>query len=156
MSMPGSWDLEERVEDALVAYIKNECPMECMVIAARTIIKAEYPLVAVMAEESFNHTDTGNFTGRRVIMVEVAIITEAMNYKTASGLLTARQEHRQFKESVIGALAGKTVHEDLNNLGEEGVKFSSCQMEDQTRDAGDGKILTMQELMVIAQPVEID
>ena len=155
MSMPGSWDLEERVEDALVAYIQDACSEVAMVIPARTVAKAEYPLVVFEAQESFNHTDTGNFTGRRVIMVQCGIVTEALNMNDDDGLLTAREQHSLIKQSVIGALAGKTVHDDLNEMQPEGVAFSSCQMEDQTRDAGDGKIITMQELIVIAQPETI-
>ena len=160
MSMQGyAWDLEERTEDALVAHIKAACSEVAMVIAARTITKAQYPLVVVENKGSANHTDDGEFNGRRVISIEVTIATEAVNQLGESGsaesLRTARAAHRIIKSSVIGALAGVLVHDELNALGAEGISFSMCAMGEQTPDQGDGMITTIQQLRVIAQPTEV-
>lgn len=160
MSMTGfQWDLEERVEDAIVAYIKQLCGGNMMVTAWREINEARYPLVVVQVETSRNNSDTGEFSGRRRMEAMVGIMTEAVNKNgdpgTEEANLTAREAHRRIKSSVIGALAGVTIQDDLNAIGAEGVEFSLCQMTDQTGDAGDGKIITEQSLLVIAQPKEI-
>ena len=160
MSMSGyPWDLEERVEDAIVAYIKQQAGGEMMVIPWRSIEEARYPLVVVQYEDSNNTTEDQEFSGRRQMTIRVSITTEAVNNNGDAGTvranMTAREIHRQVKSSVIGALAGKTIQDDLNAIGSEGVNFSFCQMTAQSGDAGDGMIITEQELIVIAQPKEI-
>jgi hypothetical protein len=160
MSMIGyAWDIEENVEEALVAYIKNNVTDVAMVIPARTAMTAAYPLVVVEAKESNNHTDTGRFTGRRQMSVDVHIVTEVLNYNAGTNdparLRTAREHHRIIKASVLGALAGNTVHDDLNALQPAGVAFSQCHMEEQTRTSEDGKFITSQTLNIIAQPEAI-
>lgn len=153
------WDLEERVEDAIVAHIKTLCTEIAMVIAERTITEVAYPLVVVAVESSNNHSDTGRITGRRDMTVSVNIVTEALNYNGSTGgeevLRTAREHHRVIKSSVIGALSGNNLHTILNDEGQEGVAFSQAYVGEQTRDAGDGKIITIQNLDVIAQPQEL-
>jgi len=152
------WDLEERVEDAVCAHIKNLCATVAMVVPSRTIAKAKYPLVVVAIETSANKDESREFDGRRVMSLMVDIRTEAINQNGVEGQIektqTAREHHRAVKSSVIGALAGKTVHDELNALGTEGVLFSMFAITTQTRDQGDGEISTMQECYVIAQPVE--
>jgi len=160
MSMQGyGWDIEERVEDALAAYIEAMCAEVAMVVAARTITKAQYPLVVVEVEGSDNHDEDGEFNGRRVMPTNIVIVTEAVNQLgdegSAEALRTARDSHRAIKSSVVGAVAGKTVHDDLNDIGTEGVLFSMCVMVGQTRDQGDGLLTTTQALRVIAQPTEV-
>ena len=153
------WDIEERVEDAIVAHIKAMCSEVAQVQAARQVTTAAYPLVVVSAEDSDNHNDTGRFTGIRRMDVSIAIITEAMNYLGDTGsieaLRQAREHHRIIKSAVIGAIAGNEVHTDLNNRQPEGVVFSQAYCTRQTRDAGDGKLVTIQTLDVIAGVKEL-
>jgi hypothetical protein len=152
------WDLEEAVEDAIVAHIKTLCSDVAMVIAAREVSVAEYPLVLVEAMSSDNHNDTGRFTGRRVVDVKVGIRTEALNENGEDGsiesLRTARGNHRKIKSSVIGALAGNELHTELNDEQPAGVLFSQATMTAQEREQGEGIIQTIQTMLVIAQPKE--
>ena len=154
-----NWDLEERVEDAFVAYIKELCSELALVQAAYDVSTAAFPMVVVEAHDSDNHTDTGRFTGRRKMTVTVNIITEALNRAGDTGsieaLRTAREQHRAVKSSVIGILAGNEIHKNLNDTQPENVLFSMAYMTGQSRDAGDGKIITMQDMEVIAQPNEL-
>jgi len=159
MSIIADWDLEERVEDAIVAYLKNECTDVAMIIPSRTITTASFPLIIVDAGDSDNHTDTARFTGRRIMDVTIAMFTEALNLNGDDGsetvLQTAREHHRIIKSSILQSLAGNTLHTDLNNLSPEGVAFSLCTMGLQAREAGDGKLMTVQTMTTIAQPKEL-
>ena len=160
MSMPDyQWDLEERVEDCIVAHIEKHVGRVAMIIPARTVVQARYPLVVVEATQSGNHSDTGRFTGRRQMDVVVAVCTEAVNEAGPEGsqqaLEDARTAHRVIKSQVIGALAGNTVHDELNEIGTAAVAFSQCYMTIQRRDAGSGLLVTEQVLDVIAQPKEL-
>jgi hypothetical protein len=154
-----NWDLEERVEDALVAYLKNCVTEAAMIIPAFDVRTAKYPLVVVIALDSDNKEEDESFTGRRLMNVEVVIVTEALNLNGMAGSeaknLRAREHHRRVKNSIIGWLAGNEIQDDVNAMGEEGVDFSMIFMEGQSRDAGDGKLTTTQTLKVIAQPKEL-
>jgi len=152
------WDLEERVEDAIVALLKNSVG-GAMILAARSVQVVKYPLVVVDAGESNNENDQSNFNGQRKFNVTVAITTEAANYSTELGAMelvsTARETHRNFKALVIGALASDTLHEDLNGVGVSGVTFSQAHMTLQTRNGAESKYITEQTLDVIACPKEL-
>lgn len=159
MSMPGPWDLEERVEDAIVGYLRREVGETAHIVAARTLTVARYPLVVVEVTDSDNDHASGPMDGRRRLSAVVAITTEALNLNTGPGArvgtMDARDAHRAIKASVIQALAGDTVHADLNAMEPEGVAFSQCHATRQDRDAGDGKMVTEQTLDILAQPQEI-
>ena len=152
------WDLEERVEDAFVALIKNAIGA-AMVIPARSVVAVKYPLVVVDAGESNNENDQATFNGQRRFNVTVAISTEAVNYSTELGAMelaaTARETHRNFKALVIGALASDALQDDLNGVGVAGVTFSQAHMTAQTRNGAENKYTTEQTLDVIACPKEI-
>ena len=154
------WDLEENVEDAIVAYLKNSVTVASLVMPAREIQTASYPLIIVKAMGSENHTEDGRFTGRRVMPVAITIVTEALNRNGQTGSeaknQTAREHHRTVKSSVIGFLAGNNVQDDVNKIGSIGVSFSEIFMKGQETDEGDGKLTTTQTLEVIAQPKEIE
>jgi len=153
------WDMEERVEDAIVALLKANAGRTAMIIAARTVVAAKYPLVVVEAVDSNNHSEDATFNGHRDISVKVAIATEAVNYSADLGqaelIETAREQHRAVKNAVIGVLASTVLHEELNELQPQGVVFSMASMSDQSRDVGDGQLTTEQNIDVIAIPKEI-
>jgi hypothetical protein len=160
MSMPQyPWDLEERTEDALVALLKAGVGRVSMIIAARTVAPARYPLVVVEAQGSENVSDPALFNGRRRISIVVAIVTEAVNNSpelTQPELLeTARETHRAFKSAVIGSLASTALQDELNQAGVAGIEFSSAHLTGQSRDSGDGKLTTEQTLEIICSPKEI-
>jgi len=152
------WDLEECIEDAFVGYVKNYAYRVSMVTAANEVHEAKFPLVVVSCEQSRNKNDDSTFSGKRLIDVTLHIVTEAINYNgdggTAEALESARETHRIIKSQVIGIFAGTDVHTELNNLDPVGVLFSSVHLMGQTRDVGDGKLITEQMLEVIAQPRE--
>ena len=153
------WDLEERVEDAFVEYIRAQSTMAAMVVASREIVTARYPLVVVAVEGSDNRGEMQAITGRKNITVSIGIVTEAVNRAGESGSIeasmTARELHRAVKRSVLRILWKNTLHLDLNAVGIKGVKFSFAFPGSQERDQGDGKIVTIQNMDVNAQPAEV-
>ena len=160
MSMEDAvWDIEERAEDAVVAYLKTKVSMASLIQGSFEITTAKYPLIVVESKDSDNHTEDGEFTARRVLEIDVHIVTEALNLNGKAGTedvyLTARELHRKFKSSVIGTIAGTIVYKDLNALEPEGVRFSQAVMTTQTKEAGDGMITTTQTLLCIIQPWNI-
>ena len=153
------WDLEERAEDAIVAHLKNTVPSVAMVIPAKTVIQARYPLVVVEAQQSDNKNDTAPFTGKRRFNVRVAMAIEAINNNGEIGSLesleTARERFRNVKSPILGALAGNELHDLLNDSGVDGILFSQAHLTTVLSDAGDGKITMEATLDVIAQPKEL-
>lgn len=153
------WDIEERVEDAIVALLKANVGRDCMIIQARSVVVAQFPLVVVDASTSDNVSDTATFNGQRRVSVTVAISTEAINQSpelTQAELLEdAREQHRAVKSSVIGVLASTVLHDELNALQLEGIAISMAHMTAQTRSVEDNKLITEQTLDVIACPKEI-
>jgi len=153
------WDLEERAEDAFVAYLKGNVGRACLVRAAREVCVAKYPLITVSAESSDNASTDASFNGHRRFSVSVTIATEAVNFNAETSQLeyieTAREAHRAVKSDVIGSLAGATVHEDLNDMQLQGINFSQAHCTSQTRGVDDNKLVTVQLIDVIAQPREI-
>lgn len=154
------WDLEERVEDAIVAHLKSLVGVICDIRPARLIEEERFPMVVVQCGESNNENDNAQFNGQRRMNVTVAIVTEAINNSdqltTAELLQTARETHRALKSQVIGALASTALQDELNATQTAGLTFSMAHMTNQTRDAGDGKLVTEQVLDVIAGVKEID
>jgi hypothetical protein len=146
------WDLEERVEDAIVAYLKTGFGGG-LVCAAGEYVLARFPMVVVEALESNNVTEDEEFTGARKLDVNVVVETE---FQSDEQLKTARQRHREAKTAVLKLLAGRLLHERLNELTPEGVGFSMAQMAQQTSETGIGRRTTLQVLSVIAQPKEIE
>ena len=153
------WDLEERAEDAIVALLKANVGRVAMITAAREVVVAKYPMIRVEAQPSENSNQDSGPNGLRRFNIIVALLTEAVNYnaelRQEELLETARESHRAIKSEVIGCLMGCTSHEELNALGIAGITFSQAHCTTQTRDAGEGKLVTEQTLDVIATPKEI-
>jgi len=152
------WDLEERVEDAVVAHLRNEIGVKAMVIASGEVVEAEFPLVVVIAGTSSNHSDPALFNGKRQVEVTIGIMSEATNFPEngePENTMTGRQVHRAIKSAVIRAVATKNLKEYLNATGVPGIAFSMAHMTDQDRDKGDNKFMTMQTLDIIYGPKDI-
>lgn len=159
MSTPGYlWDLEEAVEDAIVTLLSASVSRVAMIIPARSVVAAKYPLVVVEAGESDNANDAATFNGRRRMKVDVHVVTEAVNQSQELGqeeaTETAREQHRAIKRQVIGMLASTQLHDELNEQQPVGVLFSMAHMTGQARETGDAKLVTIQTLDIIAQPKE--
>ena len=154
------WDLEERAEDAIVAYLKATVGRATLVRAAREVVAPKFPMITVSAGDSNNQNEPANFNGFRRFDVVVIIATEAVNYNEQIGqaeeLETARESHRAVKSDAIGSLASTALHDDLNALQPQGIVFSQAHLTAQSRGVDDNCIVTRQTLDVIAAPKEIN
>jgi hypothetical protein len=157
MSMPGPWDLPRRIRMALVSYCKQHVDGDVMVIPARNVRKVGYPLIICEATGHQPMDDSGNFTGRRRITGAMVVIkSEAINQENNPEKYERAQEiHAGLQAVVVGALAGNTVHDDINAFDPQGVAFSRCMMGDVEEDGEAGFLLTTIELEIEAQPRSI-
>jgi hypothetical protein len=155
--MPGPWDLPRRVQMALVAYCKTFANSETMVVHARSVNKIAYPCIICEATGHQPMDDSGNFTGRRRITnAAVVLMTEAINRKfDPDKFESAAEMHASLEATIVGALAGNSVHEDINAFDPQGVALSRCMMGDVNCEGADGKLITTIELEIEAQPKEI-
>jgi hypothetical protein len=146
------WDLEERVEDALVAYLKTEIGQNACIKAALDFTTAiRFPLVSVHVQSSENVNDVSNFCGGRRLSCKLEVVTET----NKKALMTAREEHRLFKSLAIGAVAYIDTAARVNETQPEGVTFSQIHMTQQDNSVGDYKLVTSQILDIVATPQEI-
>lgn len=154
------WDLEERAEDAIVAYLKATVGRATLVRAAREASPAKFPMITVAAGDSNNNNDPAQFNGFRRFDVVVTIATEAVNYneqlQQSEILETAREAHRAVKSDAIGSLSSTILHDDLNALQQQGIVFSQAHLTAQSRGVEDNCIVTRQTLDIIAAPKEIN
>lgn len=152
------WDLEERAEDAIVAYLKTTVGRATLVRAAREVVEAKFPLITVSAGDSTNSSELANFNGLRRFDVVVIIQTEGVNYNEKLGqaeiLETARETHRAVKSDAIGSLASTVLHDDLNALQPQGIVFSQAHLTGQSRGVEGEFLFTRQTIDVIASPKE--
>jgi hypothetical protein len=155
--MPGPWDLPRRVQLALVSYCKQFADGDVMVVHARSVNKIAYPCVICEATGHEPTDDAVGFTGRRrVTGAAVIVMTEAINRKfDPDKFQTASELHATLEATIVGALAGNTVHEDINAFDPEGVAFSRCMMGPVQCEGADGKLITTIELEIEAQPRSI-
>ena len=153
------WDLEERVEDAIVSHIKDGQNVAVNVLASREVVKSEYPLVLVHVESSTNTDETKPFDGRRQMTTQVQIMTMPRNEDgedwDESGQISARAWHRKVKSAVTKMLAGNQVATEINEANPAGVSFSLCQMGELSRSSEGNRYVTTISMNTIAQPKEI-
>ena len=153
------WDLEERVEDAFVAYLKANVQRVAMVIPSMSAVEARFPLIVVEARNSDNKNPTAPFTGKRSMDVTITMMIEAINRNGAAGSESfnedARETYRAIKSNMIGWLSGNDLHTELNAIEMAGVDFSMAHMTRQERSVEEGRLMLMQALEVIAQPKEL-
>jgi hypothetical protein len=153
------WDVEERAQDAVVAHLKNLVGRKCKIVSAPLVGAAQYPLVTVEWFASTKKNDTSLFTGKVAGQMQIVTTIEAVNNQgeefSPERFETAQQLFRVIKSEVRGALAGNTLHEDLNSIGAEGVKFSMAHLVFGNREVQPGKLIQVDLLDVIAQPTEV-
>lgn len=149
-------DLEERVEDALVAYLRKAIPGEIRVYAAWGFTAPEYPCAIVHAESNANvGGDDAMPSDTRELGVTVEINVEAAPEKVAgTEVRTARERNAWVRANVIGALAVADLRDRVADMNQPGVRFSAAQAMTSTRGADDQRRMqTTINLFVIAEPV---
>ena len=152
-----NWDLEERVEDAIAAYLKTKVSGAMAVFTAWAAVEQTYPCVVVHAGETTAVSETATWHNVRGLAVKLAVMTEAAPEMNAAGatIKTARERNAAARSSVMDAMATSTLPTLLNATGTPGVLFSMAQIGDTRRTVAERKFITEIDVEVIAAPQEI-
>jgi len=150
------YDIEESVEDALVAYLQSVMPSGMRHYTGGTEATLQYPCTVSECSSSQNVSTTGLFTGRRQLVANIQLFVEAATEQVGGTAgRTPREVNREYRRALWTALAYDALHEVLNALPPVGVAFSMAHPTTSTR-AVDGRVFTtVVTLDVIAQPVEV-
>jgi hypothetical protein len=152
------WDMEERLEDALVAYLKKTIRDGINVYPAWTDEAIKYPCAVVTARATKPLSATASWNGQRVIEVEIPVITEAAPEKDGTGVIlrTARQRNAAFRSLVMNALDIATLAAEINALGAaDGLAVSQARVTQTIRSTEDREFVTVIMLEVKAAPGSI-
>lgn len=149
------WDLEERTEDALVAYLRGQCSGLMRVASAWELSEKQYPCADVFVGEAAPVSATADWNDARVLSVTVEVRTEGADEIDADGnvITTARERNALARSEVLNALFVSDLLARLNAQGVAAVAFSQAQF-DNTARTNDGRYLvTSISGTVIAEPV---
>jgi hypothetical protein len=121
-----SWNLEQSIDAAFVAYLRPELPGTIRVYPSCTNETLQFPCCVVHAGEGENENDDIGFNGHRKINVECRVMIEAGDEKDAGGIVIASSLQRisVVRGEVMGALAKRLLENDLNAVNSPGVIFS--------------------------------
>lgn len=152
------YDLEERVEDAFVAYLQANATGDMKVYPAWTDEEIEYPCAVVRATNSDMVTEDSEHSDIRAIAVEVAIISEASPERDDDGntIRTTRERNAAIRTDIMQALS-TSLKTNLIAAAGPGVAFSMAQMGGPiTREVDDAHraFITTVPVDVIAEPKE--
>ena len=149
------WDLEERTEDAFVAYLKQNVTGTMRVCAAWERDEMEYPCVLVHAGTTAPLADDAAWHDPRMLVVQVSVATEGAHELDGSNNVqrTAREINADARSSVLNALAVSNLNAQLVAQAVPGVAFSMAQMTQTQRDVDGRNLVTVATVEVIAEPV---
>jgi len=154
------YDLEERVEEAFVAYLQANVTGDMQVYTAFTDETLEYPCAVVMAASTSAVSDLAEYHSPRQMEIVVAVMTEAapeLDATTGGTVRTARERNAAARSDVIGALI-TSLKTNLIAAAGPGVAFSMAQIGGPvTRglDEEQHAFVTTIPVDVIAEPVEV-
>ena len=144
------WDLCERTEDAFAAYLESHVSGDMRVYKAWSMTEPQYPCAIVHCGESEPISEDASFHDPRYVKVEVSVGVES----TKKNNRTIREVNAAIRSDVMNALAVSDLNTQLIAVGIEGVAFSMAELATEQRDVQDRVLLTVFELLVIAEPVE--
>ena len=156
--MGNQWNLEERVEDAIVAYLVAQKTIAGVlkVYTAFTDDGIEYPSAIVIADETRPVDENAVTDPARAVSVSIAVATESAPLLNAQGqvIKTSRQRNAEARNAVLGALMVDDLREQLQAKA-VGVSFSEVDVSRTARTVEPElrKMATMIDLTVIAQPM---
>jgi len=151
-----SWAIEEYVEDAIVAHLRQTAPGELRVFAAGTEDAITLPAVAVYCGDGANTSEDGPITGRRAFDVSVQLRCEAAPLMDDAGnvILSTRERFRALRESISAVIFDSALADALNALTPDRVLFSMAHPTATTgRTAEDRAFVASWTIEVIAQGV---
>ena len=149
------WDIEERTEDALSAYLRANVTGDMRVYSAWESESPQFPCASVFVESTDPVSPDAEWHDARSLVVLVAIMTEASPEVDGSGdtIRTARELNADARSDVLNALCVSDLNERLINQGVASIAFSKAQLESTARSVEDRVFITTATLDIIAEPV---
>jgi hypothetical protein len=153
-----SWNLEQSVDAAFVAYLRPLLSGSLKVYPSCTNEVLEFPCVVIHAGAGENENDEIGFNGHRRINVSVLVMVESAAELDESGVQvkSALQRISDIRGDVMGPLAKLQLETDLNAVNSPGVKFSLAQVTNTPDVVFEGRTFIAEiNVEVIANPVQI-
>lgn len=150
------WDLEECVEDAISAYLRQNVPGTMKVYEAGNFTTMEFPCVIVMCGPTQPVSETANWHDARQMTVSVVVKSEWAHEIDGSQntIRTAREVHAAAKGAVMSALARVDLAERIAATQPPRVLFTMAQVNNTDVDIQDRVRSTAIIVDVIASPAE--
>lgn len=151
------YDIEERVEEAFVAYLQANVTGEMNAYVAFTDEAMQFPCVGVAVTSTEAVSDTAEYHLPRMMRVELGIMTEATPLLDDNGgtILSSRERNAAARSDVIKALATSLLTNLIAAAG-PGVAFSMAQLGSPVVRSVEGRVFTTTiPVDVIAEPVEV-
>lgn len=152
-----TWDLEEKVEDAFVSYLKAQLIMSgnLKVYEGYSNEEIAYPCTVVMASGT-GLVDPNVVDVARTVSVELAVATEAAAIVDGTGktVKTARKRNAEARAGVLACLNVDNLAALLEATNTPGVAFSEATVNTTKRDNEGRLLVTIITVDVIAQPKE--
>jgi hypothetical protein len=149
------WDLCERTEDAVVAYLKSKVTSDIRVYAAWERDEPQYPCAVVHAGVESPVADSAEWHDSRTILTQVSVMSEAAPELDSEGkvIKTPRERNSAARSAVMDALYVPTLLESLTAQGIDGIAFSMAQATTAERSTEGIYLTSIITIEVIAEPV---
>jgi len=150
------WDLPERTEDAIVAYLQAQCSGDMRISAAWERDEAQYPQVLVHAGTTEPVSEDAAQHDPRMLAVAVAVMTEAAHELDGNNaiMVSARERNAAARSQVMNALFASDLLTHLIAQNIADVAFSMAQFDSTARTTEGQVLVTTITGAVIAEPVE--
>lgn len=150
------WDLEERVEDAIAAYLRANVGGKMRVYESWNFGEPQFPCVIVHAAETDAVVPEAQWHAPREMALQIAVMTESAPEKVDGvEVRTAREVNAAARSAVIVSLAKIDLLESVIALNPPRVCFSMIQIGKAVRSVEGRTLITTIALDVIAQPTEM-
>lgn len=149
------WDLAERTEDAIVAYLKSKVSGDVRVSAAWERDEPQYPACVVHCATEGPVSDDAEWHDARAQAVQVAVISEAAQELDTTGnvIRTVRERNAAVRSDVLNALCLTGLAALLNAQGVDAIAFDMAQVTTTERSVDGVHLVTTINMEVIAEPV---
>lgn len=150
------WDLEERIEDAISAYLRTSVGGSLRIYEAGNFTEMQMPCAIVMTGGTKALSETQNWSDVREASVSVIVKTEWAHELNDNQdvIRTAREIHAQAKGAVMEALARSDLVELIIATQPYRVLFSAAQVTNTEPDISESVRSTLITVDVIASPAE--
>jgi len=149
------WDLEEKLEDALVSYLISQSDGSVRIFAAWDRDERQYPCAVVHVAESGPVSEPAAWHDSRELMAQVAVMTEGADEvdSDARTIRTARQRNADARSEIMNALAIADLNAQLVLQDVPDLALSMAQVTTTQRTVENQYLVTTINVECIVEPV---